>query len=176
MNYTRRNFSVKSHGNQVAALHINNRTHNAELWLCDTMEKRRFLELIHIDFVLLLKYANRKTEHAYRCRYSFAFIPPSIHLIFAHTLELLLYRAHSFLCRIHTHGQICIIFTVSSFRPFTCLFGIRVLCCDKILRWIMSMKIRYRACVSHWCAEYCRLTDNRSKRRKGAIIYQMITS
>lgn len=78
-------FRWKTHENRIAALHINNRTHNAELWLCDMLEKHQVFfnthRVAHIDFVLLLKCANQKTEHAYQCALFFRFHAPSIPLI-----------------------------------------------------------------------------------------------
>lgn len=154
---------------------------------------QRSHRIAHIDFVLLLKCANQKTEHAYQCALFFRFHHPSVFLVRSNasdtrtqmqtqtrTYKLLLYRAHAqFVSYLARCACVCIQRKV----PFALLhvmhgFCVLLLLCviKRILRWIMSMKIRYRACVSHWCAEYRRLTDHRSKRRKGAIIYQMITS
>lgn len=176
-------------------MHINNQTHNAELWLCDRMEKCRFLQPPYIDethtlhwFCVVVEMCQtEKSEHAYVMWLFFRFHFPSIcHIHSAahwYTTKFFLImhsltHTHSLTHSMHVCATVCMWWCTVYFRPFffTCKEA-WALYCDK--NFVLDNEHENTlSClrIAYWCAEYCRLTDNRSKRRKGAIIYQMITS
>lgn len=81
----------------------------------------KFSSTIHIDFVLLLKCANRKTEHAYQCALFFRFHSPYIFPVLSNASDTYT-RTHKLLHFIvHTQcvPYLSLCTMQSSFRPFT---------------------------------------------------------
>lgn len=141
----------------------------------------KFSSTIHIDFVLLFKMCQPKNPNMrINVRYSFAFILRIsfsfhlTHLTHTHLTNFFTLSCTLNVCRI----SLFIYNAECSFSPVYNVMCMGSVCYDKKKKEFVLDNEHENTLSCLRIALMCwtvRLTDNGSKRRKGAIIYQMIT-